>query len=145
MNGLSSDLLLTLIFLLLEPLFWLLIISVVGLAFFSRRVIVRKPLHRWLTMGLCAASLLVFCTIEWFGWGLYDAWGWGDKGLLLLYEICIVAGAGSGWLLYQGGWRHRADEPKTRRWGYVLRGLGLLLWSVAFLITFAANIWWATI
>ncbi len=121
------------------------IAAAVGLVFFSRRVIKRKAAYGWLTIGLCIVLLLAFCTIEWFGWGLYDFLGWPHKRLLILYGICIIAGAGSGWLLYQGGWRHRAEILRQRHWGYVLRGLGLLLWSATFQITFAANIWWATI
>jgi len=147
MNGGLSDLLwwaLMALFLLVEPLLWLLIIGVAWSVFFRRLVIERKPIRCWLTIGVCVVSLLLFCTIEWFGWGLHELLGWRHTRLLDLYGIGILAGTGSGWLLYQGGWRIQVEETKIHRRGHVLRSLGLSLWSVTFLLTFAAIIWWAT-
>ena len=46
-----------------QPLFGLHIVVAVGLTLFGRRVIVRRPRHRWLTMGFCATSLAIFHTL----------------------------------------------------------------------------------
>lgn len=123
-----------------QPLFGLHIILTVSLAFLSRQVVARKTTHAWLMIGLCTVSLLTFCAIEWFSWGLYDYWS--DQHLLWpFYVVSIISGTLSGWLLYQSGWWHRQGTHNQRRWGHVLGIAGALVWSVAFQVTFWINTW----
>lgn len=126
-----------------QPLFVFHIVVVIGLAIWACWAILREGIYWWFTVGLCIAALVTFHTYEWWKWGL--SFRWQGQLIVLLYGLNIVAGMGSGWLLYAGGWRRRITEPKVRRRGLVLILLGLLFWNVGFLITVAANIWWATI
>jgi len=116
-----------------------------GLVVFTRSLASQELLRRGFIMGFCIVSLMIFATLEWWGWGLYAMWGW-DKGIFLLYGVCAFAGMGSGQLLYRGATKCRAAETAEERSdGSVLQFLGLVVWTMAFVIVSAANIWWATI
>lgn len=130
-----------------EPCLFVLLLyisGIGGLVVSTRGLASRSLLRRGFLIGLCGVLLMMSVTLEWWGWGLGASRGW-DRAVFLLYGVCAFAGMGSGQLLHMGAAKYGAVTEEERKDGSVLRLLGLILWTIAFLIVSAANIWWATI